>query len=410
MFQPQDQKVKSLQESKGDEDLQFCWGIRKGAMKLYESFSLDGIEYSLYDCVYMWRSGQADPDIGKLVRIWETESHEKKVEVVWFFHPVEVAHWLGDIKPLQREIFLACGHGKGLSNVDPLEAISGKCNVVCSSKHKRNPQPTEEELRMADYVFYRTFDVGKYIISEKFPSSIGGIEVDCFFNRRKDAQRSVCAEPKVHSKVRSEETPVRATKNDQSARVEKGYNVPATPTGRQMNNSTKVGTCAGAKVKHSEHFLSASPSDVGPLKKRKLLVPLAEGPRDVAWPCPPSRVSGHEKRTSAKDSCREKKDLSTGVSLDEKARKFAGKGAGNKQHVSPEISYKYMEVTRRPGMDSSKWFKLEVWEEERLREMNEKGTLVLLENLDPSFTSAEVEDKHLQFSKQKKQQIMSSQS
>ncbi|KAI3445238.1 hypothetical protein Pfo_001903, partial [Paulownia fortunei] len=165
MFQPQDQKEKSLQESKGDEDLQFCWGIRKGAMKLYESFTLDGIEYSLYDCVYV------------------TESHEKKVEVVWFFRPVEVAHWLGDIKPLQREIFLACGHGKGLSNVDPLEVISGKCNVVCSSKHKRNPQPTEEELRMADYVFYHTFDVGKYIISEKFPSSIGGIEETFASNR-----------------------------------------------------------------------------------------------------------------------------------------------------------------------------------------------------------------------------------
>lgn len=29
---------------------------------------------------------------------------------------------------------------------------------------------------MADYIFYRTFDVGKYIISEKFPSLIGGIE------------------------------------------------------------------------------------------------------------------------------------------------------------------------------------------------------------------------------------------
>lgn len=120
MFQPKEQKEKSLQEPKEDEDLQFGWGLSKGAINLYKSFTLDGIEYSLYDCVYMWRAGQAEPDIGKLLRIWETESHEKKVEVVWFFRPIEIANWLGDIKPLQREIFLACGHGKGLSNLNPL--------------------------------------------------------------------------------------------------------------------------------------------------------------------------------------------------------------------------------------------------------------------------------------------------
>ncbi|KAK6140487.1 hypothetical protein DH2020_025768 [Rehmannia glutinosa] len=389
--------------------------------------------------------------IGKLVRIWETESREKKVEVLWFFRPTEIVHWLGDIKPFQREIFLACGHGEGLSNPNPLEAISGKCNVVCSSKHKRNPQPTEEELRMADYIFYRTFDVGKYIISEKFPSSIGGIEAEYLCKNlifhiiatsdnnasgawSKDTKPSVCAEPKAHSKVRSEETPVRAKKNDQPARLEKvahRYGVPATPSRRQINNSTNDGPSAGDKVKNSERFLSASTADAGPLKKRKLLVHL--GPRDAALPCPPSRDFGHERRMGAKDSCREKKDLFTRVSLDEKAKKFAEKGAGKKQHVSPGMNYKYMEVTRRPGMDSSKWFKIEVsltpcgnfslqvkqvlslpaelilkseslekkyefiltcgvWEEERLHEMNEKGTLVLLENLDPSFTSAEVED------------------
>lgn len=36
----------------------------------------------------------------------------------------------------------------------------------------------------------------------------------------------------------------------------------------------------------------------------------------------------------------------------------------------------------------------QVWEEERLHEANEKGTLVFLENLDPTFTNAEVEVFH----------------
>lgn len=124
MFGPKEQKEKPLQESKRDDDRQFCWGPRKGDVKLYKSFNLNGITYSLYDCVYLWRMGQAVPDIGKLVRLWETESHEKKVEVVWFFRPSEIANWLGDYRPLQREIFLGCGHGKGLSNLNPLVIYS----------------------------------------------------------------------------------------------------------------------------------------------------------------------------------------------------------------------------------------------------------------------------------------------
>uniref|UniRef100_A0A2P2IIU1 Uncharacterized protein n=1 Tax=Rhizophora mucronata TaxID=61149 RepID=A0A2P2IIU1_RHIMU len=48
-----------------------------------------------------------------------------------------------------------------------------------------------------------------------------------------------------------------------------------------------------------------------------------------------------------------------------------------------------MEVTRRLDADKSKWFKLP-WEE-RMKSAHQQGTLVLLRNLDPSCTSAEVE-------------------
>ncbi|KAJ6361465.1 hypothetical protein OIU78_001989 [Salix suchowensis] len=41
--------------------------------------------------------------------------------------------------------------------------------------------------------------------------------------------------------------------------------------------------------------------------------------------------------------------------------------------------------------DRSKWFKGLPWEE-RMQTAHEQGTLVLLQNLDPSYTSAEVED------------------
>lgn len=129
MFRPKEQKFKPLHElNQDDDDHQFSWGLRKGEIKQYKSFTFEDIDYSLYDCVYLWRTGQREPDIGKLVRIMEMESHERKVEVVWFFRPSEIANWLGDIRPLQREIFLGCGHGKGLSNVNPL--------VICS--HSKN--------------------------------------------------------------------------------------------------------------------------------------------------------------------------------------------------------------------------------------------------------------------------------
>ncbi|KAE9467805.1 hypothetical protein C3L33_00310, partial [Rhododendron williamsianum] len=101
----------------------------------YGSFTHGGVEYFLYDCVYMWRDNELD--IGKIVKIWETPSHSKKVKV---------------------------------------EAICGKCNVVCTSKDKRNPQPSKEDLRMADYIFNRTFDVARCTISPIFPDVIAESE------------------------------------------------------------------------------------------------------------------------------------------------------------------------------------------------------------------------------------------
>ena len=59
------------------------------------------------------------------------------------------------------------------------ESISGKCNVVCTSKDERNPQATVEELKMSDYVFYRTFDVKECKLSEIFPDKIAGVEGLC---------------------------------------------------------------------------------------------------------------------------------------------------------------------------------------------------------------------------------------
>ncbi|KAK6161828.1 hypothetical protein DH2020_001669 [Rehmannia glutinosa] len=70
-----------------------------------------------------------------------------------------------------------------------VEAIAGKCNVVCISKDSRNPQPSAEELQVADYVFYRTFDVKSCAISDQMDDTVGGLEVKYVFNRRESVRK-----------------------------------------------------------------------------------------------------------------------------------------------------------------------------------------------------------------------------
>ncbi|KAI3823721.1 hypothetical protein L1987_05161 [Smallanthus sonchifolius] len=63
------------------------------------------------------------------------------------------------------------------------EAIIGQCNVVCLSKDNRNPQPSDEQLKAADFVFYHTFDVQCYAILDKMDDKVGGLEIKYVFNR-----------------------------------------------------------------------------------------------------------------------------------------------------------------------------------------------------------------------------------
>lgn len=108
------------------EDLEFMWGKRRGIggkrkeVQFYESFTYDGVEYVLHDCVYMHNEGAAEPYIGKLIKIWENGEKSKKVKIQWFFRPSEILYYLKDEKFMENEIFLASGEGIGLSNVNPL--------------------------------------------------------------------------------------------------------------------------------------------------------------------------------------------------------------------------------------------------------------------------------------------------
>ncbi|XP_076895358.1 protein ANTI-SILENCING 1 [Bidens hawaiensis] len=175
-----------------DDSLDFKWlkkrgvGAKNKGIQFYESFIYDGVEYMLYDCVYMYKEGLQEPYIGKLIKIWEHLGKAKKVKIQWFFRPKEILNWLGETKTLENEVFFASGEGCGLANINPLEAIAGKCNVVCVSNDIRNPQPSDEEVKAADFIFHRLFNVESCTILENMDNTdkVGGLEIKYIFNRK----------------------------------------------------------------------------------------------------------------------------------------------------------------------------------------------------------------------------------
>ncbi|XP_073130130.1 protein ANTI-SILENCING 1-like [Henckelia pumila] len=178
-------------EGDGLEEPEFKWLKervdipRHKAPYFYESFLYEGVEYSLYDSVYLQvEPEQPNNNIGRIVGIWEEANNSKKIRVQWFFRPSEIFYYLGDTEVLDNELFLASGQGIGLMNICPLEAIVGKCNVVCTSTDGRNPQPSENERNMAEYVFYRVFDVQSFLISDQFNATVGVLQVEFVFNKK----------------------------------------------------------------------------------------------------------------------------------------------------------------------------------------------------------------------------------
>ncbi|QCE08917.1 hypothetical protein DEO72_LG10g135 [Vigna unguiculata] len=332
------------------EVIDFKWGKKRGVgvknkdTHYYESFVYDGVEYFLYDCVYLFSTSNVETNIGKLIKIYERPTREKMIKVVWFFRPMEIRNFLGDYQPCWNELFLASGEGTGLSNMNHLESIIGKCNVVCTSKDIRNPKPSETELNNADYFFNCTFDVGRRVLIDKFTNEIDGVKVSTylstlyycyaveqFFNKRRVDQTS------NHLHVGTDIRPKIVTKTYPISHC-------------QVNDRAEGRTSENTFPKHS--------SDSYPYKKRKII---EEKPN-----------IGQSSETPKEEKINEKK---VEIKRDEKFN----------------ADKRIIDVVERPDADKRKWFKKMPWDE-RLRRAQELDTLVLLNNLDPSYTSYEVED------------------
>lgn len=61
------------------------------------------------------------------------------------------------------------------------EAIAGKCNVICTLRDAKNPQPSSIAIEKADFIFSRFFDVGTCSVVENLPDKIAGVECISYF-------------------------------------------------------------------------------------------------------------------------------------------------------------------------------------------------------------------------------------
>ncbi|GMN50071.1 hypothetical protein TIFTF001_019232 [Ficus carica] len=379
-----------------EDEVEFKWGVKKAVGqrnkddKFYESFTYGSTEYSLYDSAYIYQNGYSETHICKLVKLFETSAHERKAKVIWFFRPIEIRSFLGDIQPKWNELLLASGRGIGLSQEVHLEAILGKCNVICTSKDKRNPRPSANELNTADYIFYRTFDVGNKSISEKFADEIDGTKVEFFFNRIKDQRSTNPPSYQAESKKQGEQFDVSSSSRIELNKGAGSPSVSGTPSSRKTSLLKETEKCpyenpklkgltveSGIqpriqfKDKPKARFFEASfPKNTGdsrPYKKRCIL---QDGNGSISQKGGPARRNIFGVKESR---------------VSEKAGSHLACDKGVK------TNNQLIEVTRRPDVDRRNWFKQPPWEA-KLRKAQEAGTLVLLENLDPSYASQEIED------------------
>ncbi|XP_055805190.1 protein ANTI-SILENCING 1-like isoform X3 [Solanum dulcamara] len=378
-----------LQEAEEEDSPKFSWGAKKGKgalhkdIQFYKSFTYDGVEFNLYDCVYMCRRGEEEPDIGKIVKVWETKTRKRIVKVVWFFRPTEITHWLDNIKVLGNELFLASGEGVGLSNCNPVEAITGKCNVVCISTDRRNPQPKDEDLETAEFFFYRTFDVRTREISEEFPNSIVQIEVEHFFNKVTDQKQ-----PLHYGGKGSLEKPhsfggatIKTTlKDGQPGRNIQSMLPPVTLV-KQTKSSTK--DVAMARTDQCTTISQCQVTEVVEKELNKVTIRLGGQGRQ-------GNISETDK-TVARTEVKHSYCISFTNALKKRKLQDLLDTTPFGQHKVTKSTSQVIEVTTRVKEGASTWFKEQPWNE-RLQVAQERGTLVLLENLDPSYASTEVTD------------------
>lgn len=172
-----------------DSDDEFMWGEAKRTLdkerKYYHSFFYENEEYRLFDNVLLHDEDGLDGHVGKIMKLWEEKSSRGKMMLIqWYLRPRELpSHLQGPaLRANSKELFLSCGKGKGVVNENKLDSIDRKCKVLCTSKDTRNKQPSEDNLRDADYFFYRIYNVDRMCLSN-VEAVVDKLGCDVVFNK-----------------------------------------------------------------------------------------------------------------------------------------------------------------------------------------------------------------------------------
>ncbi|PIA65432.1 hypothetical protein AQUCO_00100729v1 [Aquilegia coerulea] len=359
----------------------FRWGVKgengkRPGVQFYKSFTYDGVDYCLHDCVYLYNEKRPnEPHIGKLVKIWRDASkNANRVKILWFFRPWEIQKYLNS-DVLKNEIFLASGEGEGVDNVNDLDVLVGKCIVVCVSKDERNPQPSAEELKRAHYIFRRTFDVGKFRISDKIGDSVAGTKIVDIFNKKRSPQFANA--PKLPSNLIKSSSLSRSNSVKTVGKEGKYENASciAVPVGKGREQTLFKNT-TGSKG------FNADNNRFQPNSKRDCNNLLA------------SSINAARKYASLHEDLSKTEVIDVGKPTKANVPQFESKS--NAYGVQKSGSCSSNVKTEPYGSDlRSSEYKRKTREEhypleDRLRTAWRNETLVLFENLDPSYTSKDI--------------------
>ncbi|KAH7276771.1 hypothetical protein KP509_39G021200 [Ceratopteris richardii] len=156
---------------------EITWGKAKASSnkekKFYTSFFWDNEEFFLYDNVIVYDDKVPDGHVAKIMKLWEDISSGTMMALLrWFLKPLELPSHLHSQVSIEnsKELFLAFGKGKGVSNENRLDCIERKCKVLCTSTDSRNKPPSKDELEAADYFYNRIYNVDLRKLS-----NLGGI-------------------------------------------------------------------------------------------------------------------------------------------------------------------------------------------------------------------------------------------
>ncbi|KAF3334926.1 BAH domain-containing protein [Carex littledalei] len=417
------------------DNISFTWGDKGGMSKskevqFYKNFKYDEITYNLFDNVYLFKDDDPEPHLGKIMKIWSAKG-DKKVKIVWFLHPSEIGEHLGSYQPSEKEVFLACGGNEvpGVADINPLDAIAGKCCVICTLKDERNPHPSQADIERADFVFSRLFDASRCTlsdVSDKLPDTIATHNIELFFNKKEDLipevvlpaisngaaeNVSIPVPPKPYS-LKISGTEANGPRQDErkslkiripSKSIEDGRSKSVqTPAGTHKGEKRPLDTLNEDKVTKRVKLSDEAPGGSGENQIRK---GRAEESELRSLPSP----SG---KSGAKGVVQPEKSpaVSTGVlkngnkieDWSEVPRKRDAVGK-LKQAVVPSGGLKLQknaedqveQASRRPidVLARRKWFDFSGrnWAQ-KIQIEDQEGKVVLLQNFDASFTASEIED------------------